>query len=224
MFRFIKSQYIRIRYGRTNQIARHAQIGRRVEMLNTTLQEYAIIAREASLKHCTVGGYSSIGRNTKIINTDIGKFCAISWDVTINAISHPSDHVSICAFPYVPSVGRFVASRKQKLVKVVIKNDVWIGAHSIIMPGVTIGNGAIVGAGAVVTKNVPDYAIVAGVPAKVIKYRFKNEVIEELLKLRWWDWRRRVIARHIPLFQHPLSDEIIQKLVEASKEDSNWKD
>lgn len=72
--------------------------------------------------------------------------------------------------------------------KTVIGHDVWIGRKAIIMPGVKVGNGAIVGAGAVVTKDVPDYAIVAGVPAKIIKYRFPDLIIQELLSVKWWQY------------------------------------
>ena len=71
------------------------------------------------------------------------------------------------------------------------------------MPGVTIGNGAIIAAGAVVSKDVPDYAIVGGVPAKVIKYRFSPEVIKGLLKIKWWDWEMDEIERNISLFYEP---------------------
>jgi hypothetical protein len=69
-----------------------------------------------------------------------------------------------------------------------VGHDVWIGHGAIILSGVTIGDGAVVAAGAVVTKNIPPYAIAAGVPARIIKYRFSDSAIRELLDIRWWDW------------------------------------
>ena len=81
-----------------------------------------------------------------------------------------------------------ILSSYQKIATTVIKNDVWIGADVSIKPGVTIGNGAIVAAHSVVTKDVPPYAIVGGVPAKVIRYRFDNEIITQLLELSWWNY------------------------------------
>lgn len=86
---------------------------------------------------------------------------------------------------------------------VVIGNDVWIGANAIILPGVNIGNGAVIAAGAVVTKEVPAYAIVGGVPAKVIKYRFSKEAIEAFEKIAWWDWKIEEIKANMELFYQP---------------------
>ena len=78
--------------------------------------------------------------------------------------------------------------------KTIIGNDVWVGANAIIISGVKIGDGAVIGAGAVVTKDVPPYAIVGGVPAKIIKYRFPKDKIDALLKIKWWDWSDKLIA------------------------------
>lgn len=87
--------------------------------------------------------------------------------------------------------------------KVRIGNDVWIGANAVILPGVTVGDGAVIAAGAVVTKDVKPYSIVGGVPAKLIKYRFEPWQIELLLKLKWWDWPLEKIKENITLFQNP---------------------
>lgn len=158
-----------------------------------------------------------MGRYSKIVHTKIGKYCAISWDTTINAISHPYNHLTISAFPYVPRVGNFVKKRKQTYKEVIIKNDVWIGANSVIMPGVTIGNGAIIGAGAVVTKDVPDYAIVVGVPAKIVKYRFEEDIIKRLLELKWWDLDPKVIKKNVDLWGGEFNCDSLKKLEEICK-------
>lgn len=80
----------------------------------------------------------------------------------------------------------------------IIGNDVWFGTNSTIMLGVKIGDGAIIGACSVVTKDVPPYSIVAGNPAKIVRYRFPDEIIEQLLKIKWWDWDYDKITRNIP--------------------------
>ena len=212
LLRKIKQILIRFKYSKKNNLSEIFTIGRNVQLNNCELGHHSRVAEYATLKHTKVGEYSSVGRYAKIVYTEIGKFCAISWDVTINAVSHPYSNLSISAFPYVPYVGDFVKERIQKYSEVKINNDVWIGANAVIMPGVKIGNGAVIGAGSVVTKNVPDYAIVVGVPAKVIKYRFSEEIIKELLELKWWDWDKEVIKNNIYLFQNEITDETITKL------------
>lgn len=84
---------------------------------------------------------------------------------------------------------------------IVIGNDVWIGYEAVVMAGVTIGNGAIIGARAVVTKDVPPYTIVGGVPAREIRRRFSDDVIARLLELKWWDWPAERIQRNIKNIQ-----------------------
>jgi virginiamycin A acetyltransferase len=188
------------KYSKNNKLSATFYIGKKVSLINCTLSYHSRVADYASLLNVFVGEYSSIGRYAKIVYTNNGKYCALSWDITINAISHPYNHLTISAFPYVPYVGNFVNERKQSYQKVTIKNDVWIGANSVIMPGVTIGNGALIGEGAVVTKDVPDYAIVASVPAKIIKYRFEQDIIDRLLELKWWDLDPKIIKENIDLW------------------------
>lgn len=121
----------------------------------------------------------------------------------IGATKHPVDWLSTAPFQYRQDpwgwfsygVSKKLTDRSDRKVltfdnspKTVIGNDVWIGRKAIIMPGVKVGNGAIVGAGAVVTKDVPDYAIVAGVPERIIKFRFPDLIIRELLSVQWWQY------------------------------------
>jgi len=211
----LKSIYIKLKYSRNNKLNKVVGIGRNVRLNNCKLNFHARVAEYASIHHTTIDEYSSVGRYAKVTHTKIGKFCAISWDVTINAVSHPHTNLSISAFPYVPHVGNFVTKRIQSHSEVIIKNDVWIGANTVIMPNITVGNGAIIGAGAVVTKDVPDYAVVVGVPAKIIKYRFSEEIVNELLKIEWWKWDREKIKKNIHLFQKEITMEIINKLKEV---------
>jgi len=182
-----------------------------IKLLETKYEPTVTFAYGCDVRYSTLGSYSSVGRYAKITHTDIGKYCAISWDITINAVSHPYEHLTVHSFPYVPAPG-FVDKRMQEHKRVVIGNDVWIGANSVIMPGIKIGNGAIIGAGAVVTKDIPDYAIVAGVPAKIIKYRFSQEIIEKLLQLEWWNLEASVIKQNINLWQKEVNLATIEKL------------
>ena len=136
----------------------------------------------------------------------IGAFCSFADGISITGNNHPLTYVSTHPLVYCADLGRFVPADRPDLLdeaknrRVVIGNDVWIGHGVIILPSVTIGNGAVVGAGAVVTKDVPDFAIVAGNPAKVIRCRFDEAKIKQLNESQWWDWADEEIARRIDAF------------------------
>lgn len=133
----------------------------------------------------------------------IGKFCAIASGVKfiMNGGNHLTD--SISTFPFEIFGGEWKDAMKGKQYPykgdTVIGNDVWIGFEAVIMPGVKIGDGAIIGAKSVVTKNVEPYSIVAGNPAKEIKKRFSEDKIRSLQELKWWDWSTEKISENLSL-------------------------
>ena len=197
-----------------------------VDLKNVELSDYVNFAHHAQASNCTIGARTSIGRYSKVAYAKIGKFCSISWDVTIGAITHPMHSISSHAFTYRKKFGLCVSGENLKRLNashdyVVIDNDVWIGCGVIIMPGIHIGSGAIIGGGSVVTHSVQDYEIVAGCPAKHIGWRFEEDIINQLLNIRWWDFPDDVIKNNIDLFS-PFNDitkdhEIINKLNEIKK-------
>ncbi|NSF25880.1 CatB-related O-acetyltransferase [Blautia wexlerae] len=137
----------------------------------------------------------------------IGKFCSIACGAKFifNSANHTLSSFSTYPFPiFFEEWGldiKDVAVAWDNKGDIVIGNDVWIGYEAVIMAGVTVGDGAIIGTRAVVTKDVPPYTIVGGVPAKPIRKRFDNETLDELLKIRWWDWPEEKIARNIQAIQ-----------------------
>lgn len=186
----------------------------------TTIPDKIRIQRFVVLRRCRISNYSYIGYNTNIYHADIGKFCSISKNVSIGLPSHPVNYLSTSPLFVNPINGTGYSWADQNYfdpapVKVVIGNDVWIGMKSTIMGGVHIGNGAVVAAHSVVTKDVPPYAIVGGVPAKVIRFRFPEAIIEKLEKLAWWDRPDEYLKKRISAFQQEVStpdiDDIIEK-------------
>ena len=173
------------------------------EVRDCVLGQFTDVAARVVMAECKLGDYSYLSRNAEAIYADIGKFCCIAASVRINAVNHPMHRVSQHNITYRPNEYFLFAKVDKEFrewrrdAQVIIGNDVWIGHGAIIMPGVKIGHGAVVAAGAVVTKNVEPYAVVGGVPAKRIKWRFTKSIREGLIELAWWDWGHEKLAKAV---------------------------
>ena len=138
----------------------------------------------------------------------IGKFCSIACGARFlfTSANHTMRSLSTYPFPlFYEEWGldkKNVADAWDNRGDIVIGNDVWIGYEAVILSGVTIGDGAVIGTRAVVTRDVPPYTIVGGVPARAIRKRFDDDTIAALRRLCWWDWPRERIARNIPAIQN----------------------
>jgi acetyltransferase-like isoleucine patch superfamily enzyme len=164
----------------------------RVNVSNVNLSKYNYLALHVTLINVTMGNYTYVGEGSWLQNVTVGKYSCIGPHVKIGQGNHPAkEFISIHPIFYSVSAQSGISyTDKQQFNEyepVFIGHDVWIGANAIIKGGLTIGNGAIVASGSVVTKDVPPYAVVGGVPAKVIKYRFSDDEINKLIALDWWD-------------------------------------
>lgn len=177
------------------------------ELKACKLGRYASIGERVVLREVTVGDFSYFERHAEAIYTTIGKFCSIAANSRINALEHPMERLTTHKVSYRPNeyfrfLGVDSAFRERRQAKAVtIGHDVWIGHGAVVMPGVRIGNGAIIGANAVVTRDVPTYSIVAGVPAKPLRQRFPEAVATRIEALAWWDWPVEKLAKSIPDMQ-----------------------
>jgi phosphonate metabolism protein (transferase hexapeptide repeat family) len=161
----------------------------------TTLGAWTDIGPNCSIGESTIGDYTYFAGDAQVMYATIGRFCSIASHVRINPGNHPMTRVTQHHMTYRRAMFGFGEDdaaifqwRREHLVS--IGNDVWIGHAAIIMPGVTVGDGAVIGAQAVVTKDVPPYTIVGGVPAHAIRERFPREVAERLQRVAWWNWSR----------------------------------
>jgi len=184
-------------------------------VLNSTIGSYVDIEKRNLIRSAVIGDMTYTGADVGIMWAEIGKYCCIARKVEIGGNEHNYRAASM-----MPSYrllnklgGKLSMHQDEEIVRV--GNDVWIGVGALIprKSGLVIGDGAVIGSGAVVTKSVPPYAIVAGVPARVMRYRFEASVIEKLLRLKWWDWEREKILEYWPMLSSDLTEEAVDALL-----------
>jgi acetyltransferase-like isoleucine patch superfamily enzyme len=151
---------------------------------------------QGSESKVTIGSYCSIAKNVRIITGGI----------------HPPEWIALFPFRIVWGLeGAIKDGTPATKGPVTIGHDVWIGTNVTILSGVTVGHGSIILSGSVVTKDIPSYAIAGGVPAKVVKYRFSEDEIKILLKIKWWEWNEEKIKKFIPMLSSNYIKEFILK-------------
>jgi acetyltransferase-like isoleucine patch superfamily enzyme len=153
-----------------------------------------------------MGKHSFCGYDCSLLNCNIGAFCSIASRVSIGGVRHPTEFVSTSPvfLQHKDSVkAKFSHHPYLPVIRTIVGNDVWIGEGVFIKAGVEIGDGAVVGMGSIVTKNVAPFAIVAGNPARLIRMRFEQDIVDALVKMRWWEKSDAELHRLGPFFHEP---------------------
>lgn len=187
------------------------------ELTESTFGRYVEIGRGSRIAYATLGDYSYCDRYADIANAEVGKFANIASFSRIGATDHPLETAACHHFLYRSSDywddadvdAEFFARRRARLAR--IGHDTWIGHGAMVKPEVTLGHGAVVAAGAVVTRDVAPYTIVAGTPAREIRRRQPADLAERLMALAWWDWDHAKLRAALPDFRALTAAAFLEK-------------
>lgn len=183
------------------KISKAPKVHPTAKLREVALGSWVEIHEGVRAEYSSIGDYSYLQEHVAVADTSIGKFVAIAAMTRIGPPDHPMDRVSQHRFSYVPEYywpgetrdHAFFAARRA--ARCSIGNDVWIGHAVTVLSGISVGNGAVLAAGAVVTRDVAPYTIVAGVPARPVRRRFSEDIARRLERLAWWDWPDEAIQR-----------------------------
>ena len=187
------------------------------EVTDTQFGRYVEIGRATRLAHSEIGDYSYCDRWCDIANTQVGKFSNIAASVRIGATDHPMEKASLHHFHYragdyfdeAEDDADWFAFRRSR--RTVIGHDTWLGHGAQVRPEVTIGHGAVVAGGAIVTRDVAPYMIVAGIPAKPLRRRFSESIAARMEELAWWDWPHDRLQASLKDFQTLPAEAFLEK-------------
>jgi phosphonate metabolism protein (transferase hexapeptide repeat family) len=184
---------------------------------NSDFGPWTEVGADSVILNSTFGAYSYCTRLCDIANTTVGRFANIAAMVRIGPTDHPMTRASLHHFLYrsgdywpeeAPDADFFAARAARRTV---IGHDTWIGHGAVVKPEITVGNGAVIGSGSVVTKDVAPYTIVAGNPARVIRRRFPEDVGAAMDRLAWWDWDHETLRTALPDFRALPAEEFLAK-------------
>lgn len=212
---------------KNSQLGTGVIIGNHAIVIKSFLESNISINRQNYILNSKIGRYTYTGIGTSIRTAEIGRFCSLAWNVSVGGGNHDFEHVTtspLWRFRMLDEgdmnhgANKELNKRYDDFGSCVVGHDVWIATNAVVLRGVKVGNGAVIGAGAVVTKDVEPYSIVAGVPAKKIKMRFDDKIIEALEEIQWWNWPVEVVRTHVDLIYSTKVDEkVIEQMREIAK-------
>jgi acetyltransferase-like isoleucine patch superfamily enzyme len=201
-----RSRIYRMARMRNSHMGKDACLGDGSRLDDSTVGDFVRIDRNNHIFGSTLGSHTYTGQASVIMRTQIGRFTSIAWNVTIGGAEHDALRTTAHSCLYNPAQG-LLGSTEPLYDRFenpcVIGNDVWIGAGAVVLRGVHIGDGAVIGANSVVTKDVPAYTIVAGTPAQFVRERFPKQIVKRLLALEWWNMDDLTLRDNLHLLAEP---------------------
>ena len=217
-----------VAYGATvarSSLGHHLRLRPGSVVSHCVVGNYVTVLEGAWLIRSRLGNFCNVGRNSVIAGATFGNFCSVGPEVRLGFGEHPTHLISTSPVFYSTKGQCNLSFADRDLfpetVPIEIGSDVWIGANVFIRDGVRVGIGAILAAGAVVARDVPEYAIAGGVPARVIRWRFPEAVRVRLLQTRWWDWSLDRLRQFAPLFAQPSAERFLDAAEAVSTAEKN---
>jgi len=213
----VKLAYLRLKFSRQTiyspYVSPHCRLG-----IGCSIGRQAVIGRNVS-----IGDYSYANMQSVVMSGEIGKYTSIGYNAVVGPEVHPTSYLSTSPKMYsLSNIFGTLGTWDEYADPPKIGSDVWIGANSLIMQGVEIGDGSVIGANSVVSRPIPPYAVAYGSPAKVARLRFSEKTIADLLSLRWWDLPRQDLNLFINYFHEPVEElhlrEKIHEFLERVKD------
>lgn len=190
-----------------------------VQLSDSRLDPNCLVLDHVLAMSSTVGRYTIVGPKTSLFWADLGPFSSLAEKVTVGAMPHWPERATTHGFPLTSCYGigqELLPERPRTSVGA----DVWLSTNVVVRAGVRIGHGAVAGAGSIITRDVDDYEVVVGVPARRLRMRFSDDIIERLMKMRWWEWPRARVRQQAALFRKALTPEVLDALEERRTPDA----
>lgn len=200
-----------------NPLPEEPNISQDTKIVDCNLGRYTEIYSGVSILECSLGDFTYMAEYSSAVYSIIGKFCSIAPHSSINPGNHPLHKAALHHFTYRSTKYGLDTSDDEDFFQwrrgnsVILGNDVWIGYGAVVLPGVTIGTGSAVGAGAIVTKDVPPFTIVGGSPAQEIRKRFDDTVCGAMMRIGWWDWEYSDLKNRLKDFRDLSAVEFVRK-------------
>jgi len=194
-------------YVQQSKFGKGVMVKDRCVIFNSKFENNTAIYPGCSVSNVKLGAYSYVNENSSMGGVPLGRFTSIGPQFICGYGEHPTNFVTTSPVMYSTRGQCSVSFADEDLFteqrETLIGNDVWIGARVFVRDGVKVGDGALIAAGAVVTTDVAPFAIIGGIPAKVIRYRFADDVVQELLRIKWWEWNEDQLKEAQPCLASP---------------------
>lgn len=187
-----------------------------VQITDSQIDHNCLVLDHVLAMSSRVGRYTIVGPRASLFWADLGPFTSLAEKVTVGAMPHYPERATTHGFPLGSCYRIAEEDALPERPRTTVGADVWLSTNVVVRAGVRIGHGAVAGAGSIITRDVDDYEVVVGVPARRLRMRFSDDIISRLLRMRWWEWPPARLRENVDLFRLTLTPDVLDALEERS--------